>query len=386
MFERLKRWARAKPKPAELPKLPGLAWIPPDKNPWHVPVLDVRSVTQHTLSASTDPKCAANAVSFGHDDGVSFATQVPEISRTVPTNLQYRIDRLLAPGALFVPRHMEDQWAIYFHSGRILCIRSWSRKVVATAEIELGANSLLTIPAIHGALVVAEEEPDFTVRALDFLLRSHALRAVFPAPLPSGMETSPEKAALWCMSAFGRQAAYATSHTLNVGMPQKPLRTFSLMHFATARGDIDNVEKWLNAGLPIDLLAADGLAPLHWAVLREDTLMAQHLLNRGAHVDVRGAQGETPLMVTAQEGNIASTKFLVERGADVNATDLRGFISLHRAIERGQVEMVKLLLNYGARPDVVAEGYTPLAYAERLGHVEIAKVLKTSQALNVPGP
>ena len=216
MFKKLIDWALPKPNREELPKLPELAWIPPDKNPWHVPVLDLRGATQHILSFSTDPKCAANAVSFGQDDGVAFTTELPESSRTVPANLQYRIDRILAPGALFVPREMEDRWALYFHGGRILCIRSWSRTVAATAEIEFEAGLLLKVTAIHGALVLPDEEPEFTVRALDFLLRSHALGIVFPAPMPSGMETTPEKGALWCLSAFGRRAAYATPHPVEI--------------------------------------------------------------------------------------------------------------------------------------------------------------------------
>lgn len=373
MFKKFVDWARPKPK------LPGLTWIPPDKNPWHVRVLDVRRVTQHAFSCSIDPKCAANAVSFGKDDGVSFTTQPPQSSRTVPANLQYRIDRILAPGALFLPREMEDRWALYFQGGRILCIRSWWRTVAATAEVEFEAGSVLKVTAIHGALVLPDEEAEFTVRALDFLLRSHALGTLFPAPLPAGMDVTPEKAASWCMSAYGRRAAYATQHPIDIGIPEQPLRSFSMMHFAVGRGDVEGLEKCIMAGLPIDLLAADGLAPLHWAVLlRTDAIMAGHILDRGARVDVRGAQGETPVMLTAQTGNIANTKFLIARGTDVNAADLRGFTALHRAAERGHVEMARLLLNHGARPEVIAEGSSPLALAELRRHVEVANLLKTN--------
>jgi hypothetical protein len=86
MFKKLADWARQKkPKRQELPKLPKPAWIPPDKNPWDAPVLDLRGATQHILSFSTDPKCAANAVSFGQDDGVAFTTELPESYRTVPS-------------------------------------------------------------------------------------------------------------------------------------------------------------------------------------------------------------------------------------------------------------------------------------------------------------
>jgi hypothetical protein len=380
MFERLKRWAGPKPKRETLAKLPEITWVPADKNPWHVPVLDVRKVTQYAIAASSDPKVAANAVSFGQDDGLSFATCMPETTRTVLANLQYRIDRFLAPGALFVPHVMEDQWALYFHNEHIICVRSWTRKVVATAEVQFEGNSLMKIATIQGTLLVRDEEPSFTLRVLNFLLRTHALGTLFPAPLPAGMENLPEQAASWCMSAFGRRAAFATSHPVEIGIPEKPLRSVSLLHMAVARGDVDGIDKYLRLGLPIDLLAADGLAPMHWAALRDDADLLQYLIGRGALVDVRGAKGETPLMITAQGENLANAKFLIERGADVNATDLRGFVSLHRAVELDKLEMVKFLLNQGARADVVAEGYSPLSYAELRGNVEIVHVLRGSRA------
>jgi hypothetical protein len=55
MFGKLKRWAQPKPKPQERPKPPEIQWIQPDKNPWHVPVLDVRGVTQYSLSRPLIP-------------------------------------------------------------------------------------------------------------------------------------------------------------------------------------------------------------------------------------------------------------------------------------------------------------------------------------------
>ncbi|HLH52852.1 MAG TPA: ankyrin repeat domain-containing protein [Verrucomicrobiae bacterium] len=90
--------------------------------------------------------------------------------------------------------------------------------------------------------------------------------------------------------------------------------------------------------------------------------------------------GETPVMLTAQTGNIANTTFLIERGADVNATDLRGFTALHRAAELGHLEMAKSLLNHGARPNMMAEGSSPLSLAEMRKHSEVANLLKAKRS------
>lgn len=50
-------------KTSEIPR------IRAEANPWGVALLDVRPVTHGMLSTSRDPKNAANAVSFGKDDG-----------------------------------------------------------------------------------------------------------------------------------------------------------------------------------------------------------------------------------------------------------------------------------------------------------------------------
>ena len=97
---------------------------------------------------------------------------------------------------------------------------------------------------------------------LSLLIRSHALGMVFPAPLPAGFERSPKDAALWCMNVFGNLAACGTPHQVEAGVPERCLRTHSVLHIAVARGDIESVDRHLKSGLPIDLLAADGLTLL----------------------------------------------------------------------------------------------------------------------------
>ena len=105
--------------------------------------------------------------------------------------------------------------------------------------------------------------------------------------------------------------------------------------------------------------------------------MAELLLRRGSPVDVRSAEGATPLMTEVQHGKCDKVSFLLDRGADVNAVDLRGFSSLHRAAEFGNLELTCLLLDRGARPDVTAQGHTPLFLAEKRGHTEVVKLLNS---------
>jgi hypothetical protein len=349
--------------PAPAQELPEVRWIEAADNPWGVRVLDVRPVTLTMTSTSADPQCAANAVSYDGEDGTVFVGQSPDSQRIVDMSLRFPVDGPLLDGVLFVPRAMEHKWALFFHRGELIVVRSWVRKVALVARVE-ARDGHVEITQARGTLCANDETPEFTARALDYLVRSHALDIVHPAPLPPGMDADPKAAALWCMSLFGNRAQVATPHAFAWCDPERPLRTHSLLHIAVARGQVDAIEACLQAGMPIDALAGDGLAPLHWALASRDDAIATLLLDRGAFVDVRSEEGATPLMNAVQGASLELTTLLLDRGADANARDLRGFTALHRAAEMGLVGIVRLLLDRGASIDVDAEGHTPRSLAE----------------------
>lgn len=356
-------------------QLPEIPWVDASDNPWGVPVLDVRPVTQHMLATSKDPMCAQNAVSFRGDDGTGFIGEAPPESRAIAVSLRFPIDRMLADGVLFSPSEMEHKWALFYHRRRILCVRSWLRRVHVVGEVEERGDHV-EITTIRGAFVDPEEDPAWTARALDYLLRSHALDIVCPVPLIPGLEADPKSAAMWCMSLFGKLAVAATPHAISDMVPERPLRSHSLLHIAVAKSDLAAVDAQLAGGVPIDLLAGDGLAPLHWALAAEDEHMIDALLDRGSPVDARSAEGATPLMNAVQARSLPKVLRLLDRGAEADACDGRGFTALHRAAEMGEIEIVRALLARGADPAREAHGHTPLSLAEGRGEAAIAALLR----------
>ncbi len=346
-----------------------------DENPWGVPLLDVRPVTLTALSTSTDPQYATNAISFGRDDGTGFISQEPMIARSIPASLLFPIDRKLADGVLFIPRQMEHKWALFYHQRKIICVRSWLRRVAIVAEVD-ERTGYIEITRIRGSFSDENESPKFTERALDFLLRSHALGIPnYPAPLPPGVDQQPKAVAHGCFSLFGNLVSYATSYEFERPTPEKPLRTHSLLHIAVARGDVAAVETSLAAGVPADLLAADGLAPLHWALASSNPEIVELLLERGSPIDVRSDEDATPLMNAVQAKTLEKVLFLLARGADPNACDRRGFTALHRAAEMGLPDIAKALLDKQASPDCDAEGHTARSLATQRGHTDIVALL-----------
>lgn len=372
-WNRMKRFFSGREEPE--PERPAVQWIEASDNGFGVRMLDVRPITQTMILASGVKEHAANAGSFGQDDGTVFIGQEPREERVVEASVRFPVDRVLADGVLFAPQEMEHKWAIFHHGGRIYFVRSWTREVVAVADL-VQRDDHVEITSIRGTLAYEDESAEYTARLVDFLLRSHGLRVVHPAPLPppeDGM--SPEDAARWCLSMFGRLAWCATWEEVRELAPDRPLRSNSLLHIAVARGDRAGIEEQLAAGVPIDLLATDGLAPLHWALTCPDTSIMELLLERGSPVDVRSAEEATPLMNAVQEGSVERVSLLLDHGAEIDAQDHRGFTSLHRAAERGHVEIARALLERGGSASIAAEGHTPLSLSEGRGHAEIVKLL-----------
>jgi hypothetical protein len=349
---------------------PEMPWIKAEDNPWHVPVLFIGPCTQTLTSWSKEKSEAQNAMSFPGDDGKEFIGKAPKKARHVNLNLSYRIEPKLYDGVLFTPRAMEDKWALFYHQRQIIFVRSWLREVHAVADVVEG-HGQIEIKSLSGALT--RRSRSFDVRALDFILRSHALREKYPAPLPSLLAYSPTSAVTWCMSVFGQSAEFATHHAFPREVPTKPLRTDSLLHLATAKQDFSAIDQCLSAGFPIDLLASDGFPPLQWAPNAE---MIDFLLQRGSPIDVRSAEGATPLMTVVQQPNLQIASYLLERGADPNACDVRGFTALHRAAELGEIKLVRLLLDHGAEADIEADGHTPRSLAKGKGHSAIIDLFR----------
>ena len=289
-------------------------------------------------------------------------------------HLRYRIDRYLADGVLFSPRQMEHKWAIFCHQERLLFVRSWARELHVAASVRR-ADGHVEIEEADGVFTDPDESPELTAAIIDFMLRTHVLGLVHPAPLGFALDKRLDDAGLWCFSMFGNLAWYATREPLILEPPERPLRSQSLFHIAVARDDRAGAAQQLDAGVPIDLLAGDGLTALHWALATPGTDMLWWLVEQGLAVDTRSDEGATALMSAVQADDLEAAVRLLDHGSDPDAADARGFTSMHRAAEMGHAELVGLLLDRGAQPDPIAQGHTPLSLARSRDHSDVVAAL-----------
>jgi ankyrin repeat protein len=188
------------------------------------------------------------------------------------------------------------------------------------------------------------------------------------------------------------------------------------LHWAVRAGDRDSVERLLAAGADVNAANRYGVRPLNVALEAGDAALTRRLLEAGADAGAPDRAGETPLMVAARVGDPELSKRLLEHGAAVDARDdAFGQTPLMIAAREGHLETARVLLEAGAAVDaqtkaeapprfippsespsglsrgvgIIRAGWpdgrgkrypaggskTPLLYATREGHLELARLL-----------
>lgn len=152
----------------------------------------------------------------------------------------------------------------------------------------------------------------------------------------------------------------------------------ALVHAAEA-GDVQDVQRLLDAGVAIDtVVEGDGTA-LIGAARGGQMHMVQYLLDRGADPNVKAPGDGSPLIQAARHGHGDIAKLLIARRADVNLMVMGDENALMQAAWNGHIGIVRLLIEQGADVNAraVEDGRirTALSLARRGGHDDVVQIL-----------
>jgi ankyrin repeat protein len=187
------------------------------------------------------------------------------------------------------------------------------------------------------------------------------------------------------------------------------------LHWLVQVDEVDSVQRLLDAGADVNATTPQGLSALSLAIANGSPEMTELLLDAGANANGNEPSGESMLMSAAAIGVTDVAKALIAHGADVNTRDATyGQTALMVAAREGFGEIVQLLLEQGAEVNVqtnigetpkfvapnsvpgfgfgvgilrggvpadrgrrepIPGGMSPLHYAARHNHVEIAQQL-----------
>ncbi|NLA35295.1 MAG: ankyrin repeat domain-containing protein [Actinobacteria bacterium] len=105
-----------------------------------------------------------------------------------------------------------------------------------------------------------------------------------------------------------------------------------------------------------------------------DTATLERYLDAGAPVDLCGSTGDTLLMLAAYHGHGETVRMLIERGADVDAANVKGQVPIAGATFKGYVEVVEILAAAGADPN--AGQPTAIETAKMFGRDDLLAILQ----------
>ena len=167
--------------------------------------------------------------------------------------------------------------------------------------------------------------------------------------------------------------------------------------WAAYNGDVELVQRLIEAGADVDAQNEFGASALSEAAVTGSTPIIEALLDAGADANAANPEGETPSDGRRADRQRRSRhELLVAAGADINAQEEWGGQSaLMWAAAQSQPEMVKFLVAKGADVDargierdwqrkVITEprpkdmnrgGFTALLYAAREGCIDCARHL-----------
>jgi ankyrin repeat protein len=105
--------------------------------------------------------------------------------------------------------------------------------------------------------------------------------------------------------------------------------------------------------------------------------IAELVLGAGAPIDHRDASGNTALVDATAFGDIEMVKFLMSRNASADVVLPSGFTPAAIAVEHNNPELLQLFISKRAGLNARVEGgLTLIQYAEKLGHRELADMLR----------
>ncbi len=154
-------------------------------------------------------------------------------------------------------------------------------------------------------------------------------------------------------------------------------RGLTILHRAVLQKEPKLTAFLIEKGLDVNKGNKSKCTPLHYAGLRPNAAVIKILLENGADIDAKTDDGITPLAWAVSRGSTTGALLLMDNGADPGFIFEKEKRSLaHLSALAGDDGIMEKLLQKNAPVDLKdIDGFTPVDYAFKYGHVKVAKML-----------
>lgn len=179
-------------------------WLTADdaNNPFGVEGFDCRVFTQSMLSTTSDPRIAESFLAERQRLVIDDPAALPEGATETACALSYAYGGEVEDGALCKAATMEEKWDIYLRGDRLHFCRSWTGQLIFAATFA-HRDDTISIDRIW-----TSGTPDFSIRQIDYLIRSHLFRTPAAHPLPDDLPREPHAIAAYSFSQYGKRCGF----------------------------------------------------------------------------------------------------------------------------------------------------------------------------------
>lgn len=154
------------------------------------------------------------------------------------------------------------------------------------------------------------------------------------------------------------------------------------LHAAVYKNNLIEMDRFLKAGDPVDVLNCQKQTPLHVACEHGHIRAIEILLSAGAQLNPTDTSQSTPLHLAVRYGGLPTVEFFIQKKPNILAQDGLGKTALHYTSATRRATMVKLLINENNSVLNLQDnnGMTPLHLAIIGNHDSIVRTLLRSGA------
>lgn len=139
----------------------------------------------------------------------------------------------------------------------------------------------------------------------------------------------------------------------------KDINTFTALHSAARKGNLEIVKLLVEATQDIDIKDGLGQTALHLAVEKGHVDVVKYLAEKGASMNAPQNSGILALHLAAEKGSTELLEFIVPRTKNINAAAKNGQTALHFSFRKPQA--LKFLLSKGCDANIFdRQGYLPI--------------------------
>jgi hypothetical protein len=179
-----------------------------DENPFNKHILDIRSLTQNTLSFTRDKFVAELFNKQRQGIGQELIGFKMDGSQMLDVNLEYPHNGSKIEGAAYKAKCMEDKWDIYGWNDIIYLTRSWTGAVVYKAFINV-SDTNFSVYKIEYVPTEHKQDELLAINNVHFLIKTLAFGVVYPHMVPISLSTDKD-IALYSFNQFGHNCWYAS--------------------------------------------------------------------------------------------------------------------------------------------------------------------------------